>query len=165
MLVFLDIAIYFFQGAEIVVWLEDVVRGSEARLDITPLEPVVTGLVPDSGGTWLLPRLVGQARAAGLALLGERIDAGQAEAWGMIWKCVDDERLREEADTLTRHLACQPTLGLGLVKCALQASAGNTLDQQLDLECDLQRRAGRSEDYREGVAAFVEKRKPRFTGQ
>jgi len=122
------------------------------------------GLVPDSGGTYFLPRLVGSARAMGLALLGDRIDGEEAERIGLIWKCVDDARLAEEARSLASRLAGQPTRGLAAIKGALQASALNSLDQQLDLERDLQRELGRTNDYREGVAAFLEKRPPRFQG-
>ena len=123
------------------------------------------GLIPDSGGTWTLPRLAGMARAKGMALLGDKIPAEQAESWGMIWQCVDDEKLMEETMKLARHLATQPTKGLALIKRAMNASANNTFDEQLDLERDLQRLAGRTEDYREGVAAFMEKRQPSFKGQ
>jgi len=123
------------------------------------------GLVPDSGGTWFLPRLVGTARAMGLALLGERLSAEDAERWGLIWKAVDDEDLGAEAADLGRALAAGATKGYGLLKKALYASASNTLDAQLDLERDLQREAGLSEDYREGVVAFKEKRAPRFKGR
>ncbi|MCP8351108.1 2-(1,2-epoxy-1,2-dihydrophenyl)acetyl-CoA isomerase [Pseudomonas sp. FBF18] len=122
------------------------------------------GLVPDSGGTWFLPRLVGVARAKALALLGNKLSAEQAEQWGLIYRCVDDEALRDEALGLARQLATQPTSGLALIKRGLNASLGNSLDQQLDLERDLQRLAGRSEDYREGVAAFMAKRAPVFKG-
>ncbi|MDF1585770.1 2-(1,2-epoxy-1,2-dihydrophenyl)acetyl-CoA isomerase PaaG [Marinimicrococcus flavescens] len=122
------------------------------------------GLVPDSGGTFFLPRLVGDVRARGLALLGESLPAEKAAEWGLIWKAVDDERLEEEAMTLATHLASQPTRALGMIKRALDASAGNGLDAQLDLERDLQREAGRTEDYREGVRAFMEKRPARFGG-
>ncbi|TCT05528.1 2-(1,2-epoxy-1,2-dihydrophenyl)acetyl-CoA isomerase PaaG [Aquabacter spiritensis] len=123
------------------------------------------GLVPDSGGTYFLPRLIGDARARALALLAEPVPAEQAAAWGMIWKAVDDGSLMGEAEALCTHLATQPTFGLGLIKQALNASAANTLDAQLDLERDLQREAGRSPDYAEGVAAFMEKRAPTFTGR
>ena len=123
------------------------------------------GLLPDSGGTWILPRLVGSARAAGLALLGDALSAEQAAAWGLIWKCVDDDRLVEETETLARHLATQPTKGLAAIKQALLVSSTNTLDEQLDLERDSQRTLGRSEDYREGVAAFLAKRTPVFKGR
>jgi 2-(1,2-epoxy-1,2-dihydrophenyl)acetyl-CoA isomerase len=123
------------------------------------------GLVPDSGGTYFLPRLVGGARALGLALLGEKLSAEQAERWGLIWKAIDDEKLMSEAATLARALAIGPTRGYGLVKKALNASWGNSLDAQLDLERDLQREAGMSEDYREGVSAFLQKRKPNYKGK
>ena len=126
---------------------------------------VKIGLVPDSGGTFFLPRLIGDARARALAMLGEPVSAEQAEAWGLVWKVVDDANLRDEADKLADHLATQPTEGLALIKEAFNASAGNDLDRQLDLERDLQRRAGRTPDYAEGVRAFMEKRPPRFTGR
>jgi len=123
------------------------------------------GLVPDSGGTWILPRLVGHARAMGLAMLGDRISARQAEEWGLIWKCVGDDELAAESDRLAKHLATRPTRGLGLIKRAIQASSTHSLDEQLDLERDLQRLAGRSDDYREGIAAFMQKRDPEFSGR
>jgi 2-(1,2-epoxy-1,2-dihydrophenyl)acetyl-CoA isomerase len=123
------------------------------------------GLIPDSGGTWHLPRLIGHARAMGLALLGDRLSAEQAEQWGLIWKCVDDAQLPEEANKVARHLATQPTFGLSMIKRAINASYTHTLDQQLDLERDFMRLGGRSEDYREGVKAFIEKRPPLFRGR
>ncbi len=123
------------------------------------------GLVPDSGGTWILPRLVGRARATALAMLGDAVSAEQAAAWGMIWQVVDDQDLAATAQALAAQLATQPTLGLGLIKQALDASAANSFAAQLDLERDLQRTAGRSDDYREGVSAFLGKRAPRFTGK
>jgi 2-(1,2-epoxy-1,2-dihydrophenyl)acetyl-CoA isomerase len=123
------------------------------------------GLVPDSGGTYLLPRLVGTARAMGLALLGERLSAEEAERWGLIWKAVDDAKLADEAMALARTLAAGPTKGYGLIKKAIYASSGNLLDAQLDLERDLQREAGFSEDYKEGVRAFMQKRPPTYKGK
>ena len=123
------------------------------------------GLVPDSGGSWILPRLVGQARAMALSLLGDKVTADQAEQWGMIYKAVAPEALGEEATRLATHLASQPTLGLSLIKRAIHASATNSFDAQLDLERDLQTVAGRSADYREGVRAFIEKRPPQFEGK
>jgi 2-(1,2-epoxy-1,2-dihydrophenyl)acetyl-CoA isomerase len=117
------------------------------------------GLVPDSGGTWFLPRLAGSARAMGLALLAEPLSAEKAEAWGLIWKVFDDDRLMTEATSLAKRLAGGPTKGFGLIKKAFLASGQNTLDAQLDLERDLQREAGYSEEYRKAVAEFMEKRK------
>jgi 2-(1,2-epoxy-1,2-dihydrophenyl)acetyl-CoA isomerase len=122
------------------------------------------GLIPDTGGTYFLPRLIGHARATALALLGEKLSAQQAAEWGLIWKCVDDDQLVAETEKLAQHFAGAPTLGLARSKQALQASGLNTLEQQLDLERDFMRELGRSTDYREGVAAFMEKRAPRFVG-
>jgi 2-(1,2-epoxy-1,2-dihydrophenyl)acetyl-CoA isomerase len=123
------------------------------------------GLVPDSGGTWTLPNLVGRARAMGLAMLSNKLSAEQAQQWGLIWQVIDDDQLMVETLQLASHLATQPTKGLGLTKRAINAAGGNSLDQQLDLECELQSIAGRSHDYREGVNAFLEKRKPEFRGE
>ena len=123
------------------------------------------GLVPDSGGTFFLPRLVGEARARALAMTCEPLPAETAAAWGLIWKVVDDDALLPEAEALTSHLAAQPTQGLALIKQAIAASAANTLDAQLDLERDLQRQAGQTPDYFEGVRAFLDKRPASFTGR
>ena len=123
------------------------------------------GLVPDSGGTWFLPRLVGPARARGLALTAEPLLAERAEAWGLIWKVVDDALLMAEAHKLCAHFASAPTIGLALIKRALEESWGNDLDAQLDLERELQREASLTPDYAEGVRAFLEKRAPVFTGR
>jgi 2-(1,2-epoxy-1,2-dihydrophenyl)acetyl-CoA isomerase len=123
------------------------------------------GLVPDSGGTWLLPRLIGEARARALAMLAEPVGAETAESWGLIWRAVDDDKLKAEAESLTAHLASQPTQGLAMIKQALAKSATNSLDAQLDLERDLQRQAGATPDYAEGVNAFIAKRAPKFTGR
>lgn len=122
------------------------------------------GLVPDCGGTYLLPRLAGAARAMGLAMLGDKLSAEQAANWGLIWKVVDDDKLSGEASSLARHLATQPTRGLALIKKAIHASPSNTLEEQLAMEASLQREAGRTADYREGVAAFMGKRPANFTG-
>jgi 2-(1,2-epoxy-1,2-dihydrophenyl)acetyl-CoA isomerase len=120
------------------------------------------GLIPDAGGTWHLPRLVGQARARALALLAEPLSAEKAEQWGLIWKAVDDAALMSEE--LCAQFATAPTLGLGLIKRALDASEDNDLATQLALERTLQRQAGSHEDYSEGVKAFLAKRTPRYTG-
>jgi len=123
------------------------------------------GLIPDAGGTYALPRLVGRARAMGLALLGDRLPAEQAERWGLIWKCVDDDQLMPEAAALAKRLAAGPTKGLALIKQAIRAGVQNSLDEQLALEAKLQAIANKTEDFREGVAAFVEKRTARFKGR
>lgn len=122
------------------------------------------GLIPDTGGTWILPRLVGPARALGLALLGDKLAAEQAEAWGLIWKCVDDEALLPTVRELAARLASGPTFGFARTKEAIWSSSTRGFDAQLDLERDLMRACGRSADYREGVAAFMEKRAPQFKG-
>jgi 2-(1,2-epoxy-1,2-dihydrophenyl)acetyl-CoA isomerase len=123
------------------------------------------GLVPDSGGTWFLPRLVGNARALGLTLLGDKLSAAQAEAWGLIWRCVEDAQFNSVVDELARQLAAAPTLGLARTKQAIYSAWGQTLDQQLNLERDYQRELGFSNDYREGVAAFTAKRQANFVGR
>jgi 2-(1,2-epoxy-1,2-dihydrophenyl)acetyl-CoA isomerase len=123
------------------------------------------GVVPDAGGSWLLPRLIGPARARALALTAEPLSAETAQSWGLIWKVVDDAQLTSEAEALCAQLARGPTLALGLIKRALEAAETNDLDAQLDLERDLQREAGFSPDYAEGVRAFVEKRAATFSGR
>jgi 2-(1,2-epoxy-1,2-dihydrophenyl)acetyl-CoA isomerase len=123
------------------------------------------GLIPDSGGTFFLPRLVGSARAMGLAMLGDKLPAQQAADWGLIWKCVDDADLAPTVEALVVQLAQAPTRGLVATRNALHAASNATLEEQLDLERDLQRELGYGADYREGVAAFLDKRPPRFTGK
>jgi 2-(1,2-epoxy-1,2-dihydrophenyl)acetyl-CoA isomerase len=122
------------------------------------------GLIPDSGGSWHLPRLVGQARALGLALTGEPLPAEKAADWGLIWKCVDDDALDAEVDALAKKLAALPPLGLAAIKSIVRTTGTRTLDQELDLQRDEMRRLGFTADYREGVAAFLEKRTATFTG-
>jgi 2-(1,2-epoxy-1,2-dihydrophenyl)acetyl-CoA isomerase len=126
---------------------------------------VKIGLVPDCGGSYFLPRLAGTQRAMALAMTGDRLSAEDAERWGVIWKCVDDADLQKESEKLALQLAGGPTRSLGLIKKAMYSSANNDLSTQLDLERDLQREIGKGADYREGVAAFLEKRKPEFTGR
>ena len=123
------------------------------------------GLTPDAGGSWSLSRLLGEARAKGLALTAEPLGAEQAEAWGLIWKAVDDDQLMPQARALAAKLAAGPTRGLGLTKVSIQSAATRSFDAQLDVERDLQRTAGRTADYAEGVAAFLDKRAARFQGR
>lgn len=123
------------------------------------------GLVPDTGATWFLPRLVGSARALGLALLGEKLSAAQAAEWGLIWRCVEDGELAPAVDALAAQLAVAPTLGLVRTRQAIRGAWQRTLEEQLDVERDFQRELGWSADYAEGVAAFAGKRAPRFIGR
>lgn len=122
------------------------------------------GLIPDAGATWMLPRLVGRARARGLALLTEPLSAEEAERWGLIWKAVDDDTLMAQAEDMCVRLAKAPTASLALIKRALDASESNSYEAQLALEASLQREAGLTDDFAEGVRAFMEKRSPVFTG-
>ena len=123
------------------------------------------GLIPDSGGTWILPRLVGMARARGLAMLGPKVSAEQALDWGMIWQVVDDAELMDTALGLAEQMATQPTRGFAFTKQAFAASTTNSLDRQLELEKELMRAAGKTADYREGVSAFLDKRPPVYRGE
>ena len=123
------------------------------------------GLIPDAGGSWTLPQLVGPARARGLAMLAEPLDAEAAADWGMIWRAVDDMELMDEATALATRLANGPTAGLALAKQAILAATENSLEDQLALEAKLQSKAGATADYREGVTAFLEKRPAKFTGK
>lgn len=123
------------------------------------------GLIPDSGGSWHLPRLVGQARALGLALTGEALPSDRAAEWGLIWKAVDDDQLDAEVDSVAAKLASLPPLGLAAIKQIIRTSWSRTLDQELDLQRDEMRRLGFTQDYREGVAAFLEKRPAKFEGR
>lgn len=123
------------------------------------------GLVPDSGGTWLLPRLVGNARAIGLSFLADKLSAEQAAQWGLIWRCVEDAEFKDAVESLARQFASAPTRGLARTKQAIYESWGRSFEQQLEVERDFQRELGRSQDYAEGVAAFTQKRNPSFSGR
>lgn len=141
----------------------DIVLASDKAKFIQSFSNV--GLIPDAGGTWSLTHLLGEARAKGLALTAEPISAQQAADWGLIWKTYCDESLMDEARALAQRLASGPTIGLSNIKKAIQASRSNTLEEQLELEANLQKTCGESHDYAEGVSAFLEKRKPNFTGK
>jgi 2-(1,2-epoxy-1,2-dihydrophenyl)acetyl-CoA isomerase len=149
-------------GANIALACDLVVAGSSAKF-IQSFSAL--GLIPDSGGSWHLPRLVGQARALGLALTGEPLAAERAAEWGLIWKCVADEALDAEVNALAAKLAGLPPLGVAAIKQLVRSSWSRTLHQELDLERDEMRRLGFTQDYREGVAAFLEKRPATFTGR
>ena len=123
------------------------------------------GLIPDSGGSWHLPRMIGMARAKGMAMLMPKVTAQQAKEWGLIWEVVEDAKLMDTVMALAEHLATQPTRGFAYTKQAFSASITNTLDEQLELEKTLMSTAGFTDDYAEGVKAFLEKRQPEYKGQ
>jgi 2-(1,2-epoxy-1,2-dihydrophenyl)acetyl-CoA isomerase len=149
-------------GANIALACDIVVAATSAKF-IQSFSAI--GLIPDSGGTWVLPRLVGQARALALALTGEPLLAETAASWGLIWKAVDDDVLDAEVDAIAQKLASLPPLGLAAIKEMIRSSWSHTLDQELVRQRDAMRHLGFTEDYREGVSAFLEKRQPRFKGR
>ena len=149
-------------GANIALACDLVIAGKSAKF-IQSFSAL--GLIPDSGGSWHLPRLVGQARALGLALTGEPLAAERAAEWGLIRKAVDDDQLDAEVDAVATKLAALPPLGLAAIKRIIRSSWSRSLDEELDLQCDEMRRLGFTQDYREGVAAFLEKRPAAFVGR
>jgi 2-(1,2-epoxy-1,2-dihydrophenyl)acetyl-CoA isomerase len=149
-------------GANIALACDIVVAAKSAKF-IQSFSAI--GLIPDSGGTWVLPRLVGQARALGLALTGDPLPAETAAEWGLIWKAVDDAALDAEVDAIADKLAALPPLGLAAIKEMIRASWQYSLDEELERQAGAMRRLGFTQDYREGVAAFLEKRPPKFTGR
>ena len=149
-------------GANIALACDIVVAAKSAKF-IQSFSAI--GLVPDSGGTWVLPRLLGQARALGLALTGEPLPAETAAQWGLIWKAVDDEALDSEVDAVASKLALLPPLGLAAIKEMIRTSWQYSLEEELERQAGTMRRLGFTEDYREGVAAFLEKRPPNFVGK
>jgi 2-(1,2-epoxy-1,2-dihydrophenyl)acetyl-CoA isomerase len=149
-------------GANIAIACDIVVAAKSAKF-IQSFSAI--GLIPDSGGTWHLPRLVGQARALALALTGDPLPADRAADWGLIWKAVDDDALDSEVDAIANKLASLPPLGLAAIKEMIRTSWQYSLDEELERQAGAMRRLGFTEDYRDGVAAFLEKRKPNFTGR
>jgi len=149
-------------GANIALACDIVVAAKSAKF-IQSFSAI--GLIPDSGGTWALPRLVGQARALGLALTGDPLPAETAAEWGLIWKAVEDDALDAEVDAIANKLAALPPLGLAAIKDMIRSSWQYSLDEELERQAGAMRRLGFTDDYREGVAAFLEKRKPIFTGR
>ena len=149
-------------GANIALACDLVVAASSAKF-IQSFSAL--GLIPDSGGSWHLPRLIGQARALGLALTGEPLTADKAAEWGLIWKAVEDDQLDAVVDSLAAKLASLPPLGIAAIKRIVRTSWSRTLDDELDLQRDEMRRLGFTQDYREGVAAFLEKRPAKFEGR
>lgn len=149
-------------GASFALAADIVIAGRQAKF----LQAFVNiGLVPDAGGTYALPRRIGLARAMGLAMLGEPISGADAAEWGLIWQAVDDDKLLDEARALAAKLAEKAPLGLAAVKKVMRASFDNDFATQLDLEAEMQRQCGYTDDYQEGIAAFLEKRKPDFQGR
>jgi 2-(1,2-epoxy-1,2-dihydrophenyl)acetyl-CoA isomerase len=149
-------------GANVALACDLVVAGRSAKF-IQSFAAI--GLIPDSGGTWVLPRLVGQARALGLTLTGEPLSAEKAEEWGMIWRCVDDDALDTEVHALAQKLASLPPLGLAATKEMIRESWQHTMEQELHRQRNMMCRLGYTQDYREGVAAFLEKRPANFVGR
>src|SRR5690349_23000433 len=149
-------------GANVAIACDIVVAAKSAKF-IQSFSAI--SLIPDSGGTWHLPRLVGQARALGLALTGDPLPAEKAAEWGLIWKAVEDDALDTEVDAIANKLASLPPLGLAATKDMIRSSWLYSLDEELGRQAGAMRRLGFTEDYREGVAAFLEKRKPNFTGR
>lgn len=141
----------------------DLVIAKQSAIFLQPF--VRLSLLPDTAGTYLLPRLVGRARAMGLSLLGERLKADVAEEWGLIWKSVPDADFESTVDGLASQLAAGPSLAYAQIKVALNGSLNRTLEQQLDVERDGMRLLGKTRDYREGIAAFLDKREPVFSGR